>query len=140
MLRNPRYEEDEYNYFVGFNEEGNAFLLLPTAKGLLEANYIFALSLVQNKEKKYIYELDTKVTAVDLNDLYEFHDDLAFFFGPNHNLLKKFLNSKGYKTYVSWIQSRRVKQIDELLSQFSQAKNTTKREQLTERLKRFIEA
>jgi hypothetical protein len=140
MLRNPCSTENPYKFFAGYNEEGNAYLFLPTAKGLLKSNYLFALAIIRNEEKKYIYELDTKVVPISLDDIYDFHEDLTFFFGPNHNMLKKFLESKGYKTYINWIHKKREKQIDTLLAQFGQADTPSKREQLTEKLRRFIEA
>lgn len=140
MLRNPMQPENPLRFFAGYNEEGNAYLFLPTAKGLLKPNYLFALAIVQNTDKKYIFELDTKVIAINLEDIYDFHEDLTFFFGPNHNMLKKFLDGKGYKTYINWIQTKREKQIDSLLAQFGEADTPIKREQLTEKLRRFIQA
>jgi hypothetical protein len=140
MSRNPTSTEDPYNFFAGYNEEGNAYLFLPTAKGLLQSNYLFALAIIRNEEKKYIYELDKKVVAINLDDIFDFHEDLTFFFGPDHNMLQRFLESKAYKTYMNWIHYRREKQIDTLLAQFGEADTPSKREQLTEKLRRFIEA
>jgi hypothetical protein len=140
MSRKPSFRENEHAFFVGFNEGGRAYLLLPTAIGILAENELYAIPILNDSEKSHLYVLDQIITTIKLNELYEFHDDLTLFFGPEHNMLRRFLDSDKFKSYVNWSSMLREDQIDELLQKYRQADSPEKKETIKKRLTRFVGA
>ncbi|WP_085520628.1 hypothetical protein [Tuberibacillus sp. Marseille-P3662] len=104
MNRMPSREEDPGDFFIGFDRLDHPYLLLPTPIRLLPQNEVFTVRFVCDPLNKFRYTLDHHFTKVSYTNLVNYHNDKAFFFGPEDNMLKQFLQSDMYQTYVEWLE------------------------------------
>ncbi|WP_221568178.1 hypothetical protein [Alkalihalobacillus sp. TS-13] len=137
MLRQPTLQESAVDFFVGFDSENTPYLFLPTSHGVLEEHELYAVPVLMRKKEASLYLLDDTILAVDLNDMIEFHCDLTYYFGPEYNMLKKYLKSTEYRSYVMWSNGIRQDQINELLDSYSAAKSEELRQSIREKLSRY---
>lgn len=103
LSRFPQKTESPFQFFVGFKPEGTPFLLLPTPTGILPRGEVFAVQIIQKRSGALLFRMADDIIAVQLNEFVEIHDDLTYFFGPNHNMLKKYVESEDYLKYVDYV-------------------------------------
>ncbi len=137
MLRQPTIHESAADFFVGFDIDHTPYLFLPTAHGVLEENELYAVPILMRKKDARMYLLDDTILAVDLKDFDEFHCDLTYYFGPEYNMLKKYVKSTEYRSYVMWSNGIRQDQINELLDSYASADTEEAKQTIREQLTRF---
>ncbi|TLS38159.1 hypothetical protein [Pseudalkalibacillus caeni] len=119
MMRLPNCYEDTEDFFIGFNDLDNPYLLLPTPKEMFDNDDLFAIRLVPDPLNKFRFELDSNFTRLSFSRFTTFFDDLTYYFGPDENMLEMFLRSASYKTYVEWISNLYFKRIDDLIEKYN---------------------
>ncbi|WP_257349305.1 hypothetical protein [Pseudalkalibacillus decolorationis] len=137
MLRKASLHESAADFFVGFDNKDNPYLFLPTSKGVLPENQLYAVPVLMRRKEATLFLLDDTILAVDIGDFHEFHSDLTYYFGPEHNMLKKFIRSTEYRSYVLWSNGILRDQIDELLDSYKQAESEDKKQTIRTQLSRF---
>lgn len=118
MKRPPVKNENSYDFFIGYDEQDTPFLLLPTTPGLLLEDECYGISFQRDTCNPYKYHLDTHIVPVKLGQIRMYIDHLAFFFGPDHNMLNAYLQSAGYQAYVSWSEKKQQEIIKEMLVKY----------------------
>ncbi len=137
MLRQPTLHESAADFFVGFDLENTPYLFLPTSHGVLEDYELYAVPVLMRKKEASLYLLDDTILAVDVNDMIEFHCDLTYYFGPEYNMLKKYLKSTEYRSYVMWSNGMRQDQINELLDSYATAESEELKQSIRKKLSRY---
>lgn len=130
MKRMPGTGEDPRDFFIGTDKFENPYLLLPTPAGLFGKEDVFAVRFLCDPLNKFRYTLDTHFTKVSLNDFEQFFDDKTFFFGPDDNMLIKFLHGETYQTYAEWVDNLYTKRLYELAKAYLKA-NTSGKKQIS---------
>lgn len=128
MKRMPRENEDPQDFFIGMDEFDNPYLLLPTPEGLFGKNDIFALRFIRDPLNKFRFKLDRHFSKVSLDDFEKFYDDKTFYFGPEDNMLRKFLESDTYQTYTEWIDNLHTKRLYEMAKVYLKANDSGNRQ------------
>ncbi|MFC0189739.1 hypothetical protein ACFFJY_15645 [Fictibacillus aquaticus] len=135
MLRTPLTEENApLDFFVAYDSTHTPHLLLPTAKGLLHEGALFTIPFEAKQENAYAFSLSSVIQPRRLDDFLLFHDQLEFFFGPDHNMLARFLKSDAYISYVSWTQSMLQELIKMALEKWHQSEDETEKKKCKEQL------
>lgn len=102
MTRMPEDDEFLEDFFIGFDCCRRPYLLLPTPEAIGE-DRVFAIRLVGDPSNRFSFELDTNFTCMPFRRFRFFHDDKKYFFGPDDNMLRRFLNSSVYRAYKDWV-------------------------------------
>ncbi|HEX7063842.1 MAG TPA: hypothetical protein VF199_02135 [Bacillales bacterium] len=104
MSRMPREEEQVEDFFIGFDSCDRPYLLLPTPETLGDDS-LFAIRLIADPLNRFRFRLDSHFTCMPLQRLKYFFDDKTYFFGPEDNMLKRFLKGRTYRVYTEWINN-----------------------------------
>ncbi|MGC4377945.1 hypothetical protein WD019_13500 [Fictibacillus sp. Mic-4] len=139
MSRTPVADENGEDFFIGYDAESIPYLILPTAKGLLDDSEMYAISFSRDAENVYKYHLGNQIKAVHLNSFTMFHDHLDFFFGPNHAMLTRFLSEPVYQSYVKWSRFQQDQLIKDTLNRFNQAQDFQEKERYRDRLSLLLQ-
>jgi hypothetical protein len=137
MLRNATLKESAGDFFVGYDTEENPYLFLPTSPGVLPENHLYAVPVLMRRKDATLFLLDDTIVAVDIDCFQEFHSDLTYYFGPEHNMLKKYVRSTEYRSYVLWSNGMLRDQIDELLDSYTRAESEDRKKVIRTQLSRF---
>jgi hypothetical protein len=128
MKRLPDGNEEPEDFFIGVDGFDNSYLLLPTPERLFGKNDMFAIRFIRQPFNKFRYELDTHFTKVSFNEMESFYDDKTFFFGPDDNMLKQFLQGETYQTYVEWVDNLYTKRLYDLAKVYLKANGAEKQQ------------
>ncbi|WLD94165.1 hypothetical protein [Alkalihalobacillus sp. AL-G] len=137
MLREATLHESAVDFFVGFDDDENPYLFLPTSPGVLPENQLYAVPVLMRRKEATLFLLDDTILTVNIENFHEFHSDLTYYFGPEHNMLKKYIRSTEYRSYVLWSNGMLRDQIDELLDSYAKAESEDKKRTIRMQLSRF---
>ncbi|MCK6255957.1 hypothetical protein M1K46_14955 [Fictibacillus sp. WQ 8-8] len=138
MKRPPVKNENSHDFFIGYDGQDTPFLLLPTTPGLLLEDECYGISFQRDVCNPYKYHLDTHIVPVDLNNIRMFIDHLAFFFGPDHNMLNIYLESSCYQAYVSWSTKKQEEVIKETLLKYDAVSSLDEKKKYSELLEQLL--
>ncbi|WP_206738093.1 hypothetical protein [Fictibacillus sp. S7] len=138
MKRQPVKNETSTDFFIGYDEQDIPFLILPTAPGLLLEDECYGISFQRDEFNPYKYHLDTHIAPVDLNRIRMFIDHLAFFFGPDHNMLNSYLQASGYQAYVCWSEKKQGEMIRETLMKYGSVSTKDEKKRYSDLLSQLL--
>ncbi|EIT85783.1 hypothetical protein A374_08109 [Fictibacillus macauensis ZFHKF-1] len=138
MSRLPVKQESNQDFFIGYDHKEMPYLLLPTAPGLLSEEECFALPFERDLYNSYKYTLNYAKTIVNLEELTLFIDHLSFFFGPDQNMLRVYLQSKHYETFVEWSEEKQSKKIQEALFNYENVSSLEEKKKYTNLLMQLL--
>lgn len=121
MKRMPGRDEQPEDFFIGLDRYEQPFLLLPTPDELFGKNDIFTVRFLRDPLNKFHYTMDRHFTLMSLDRFEKFYDDKTFYFGPNENMLVKFLQGETYQTYTEWIHNLYTKKLYDMARTYLKA-------------------
>lgn len=104
MTRMPADNEQVEDFFIGFDGCERPYLLLPTPD-MLGEDRLFAIRLTGDPNNSFRFTLDSHFTCMPFRRFRHFYDDKTYFFGPEANMLKRFLKGQTYRSYTEWIHN-----------------------------------
>jgi hypothetical protein len=104
MTRMPKEDEQVEDFFIGFDACRRPYLLLPTPDVFTD-DALFAIRLVKDPLNPFRFTLDSHFTRMPFSRFHHFFDDKTYFFGPEDNMLKRFLQGRTYQAYTEWMRN-----------------------------------
>ncbi|WP_270182511.1 hypothetical protein [Alkalihalobacillus sp. CinArs1] len=138
VKRVPTCHESPNDFFIALDDCDYPYLILPTPKEMFDNDDVFAIRLIPDVLNKFRYDLDNSYTKLSFSRFSTFFDDKTYYFGPEDNMLVKFLTSSIYKNYVAWISHLYFKRIDDLIEQYNNEPGKEQRKSIKAKLSRLL--